>query len=118
MQRRLLISMMAVAVAAVLALGIPLAIAISRLQVNEASQQLHRDAQFVANNLQERLNTGLPPDAQQLAAAEVDRYVVIKEAGGPTAHSGTKPAPHDSMTQTVTRGAFTVTISADDSYVT
>ena len=38
MQRRLLISMIAVAVAAVLALGIPLAIAISRLQVNEVSQ--------------------------------------------------------------------------------
>jgi len=118
MQRRLLISMMAVAVAAVLALGIPLAIAISRLQVNEASQQLHRDAQFVANNLQERRDTGLPADAQQLAAAEVDRYVVIKGPDGPVVHSGTKPAPHDSMTQTVTRGLFTVTISADDSYVT
>jgi signal transduction histidine kinase len=118
MQRRLLISMMAVAVAAVLALGIPLAIAISRLQVNEASQQLHRDAQLVANNLQERRDTGLPADAQQLAAAEVDRYVVIKGPDGPVVHSGTKPAPHDSMTQTVTRGLFTVTISADDSYVT
>jgi signal transduction histidine kinase len=118
MQRRLLISMMAVAVAAVLALGIPLAIAISRLQVNEASQQLHRDAQFVANNLQERRDTGLPADAQQLAAAEVDRYVVIKGPDGPVVHSGTKPAPHDSMTQTVTRGVFTVTMSADDSYVT
>ena len=65
MQRRLLISMIAVAVAAVLALGIPLAIAISRLQVNEGSQQLHRDALLAANQLQQQLNTGLPPDAKQ-----------------------------------------------------
>ena len=118
MQRRLLISMIAVAVAAVLALGIPLAIAISRLQVNEGSQQLHRDALLAANQLQQQLNTGLPPDAKQLAASYTDRYVVIREAGRVVARSGFKPAPHDSMTQTASNGEFTVSVTADDAYVT
>src|SRR5580700_6156425 len=108
MQRRLLISMLAVAIAAVLALGIPLAIAISRLQVDQASQQLHHDALNAASELQERLTAGLPPGLQQVAAPLTDRYVVIKESGGPTVRSGTQPAPHDSMSQSVTRGVFTV----------
>src|ERR1700722_845272 len=118
MQRRLLISMIAVAVAAVLALGIPLAIAISRLQVNEASEQLHRDALLAANQLQQQLDTGLPPDARQLAASYTDRYVVITEARRVVARSGTKPAPHDSMTESETNGEFTVSVTADDAYVT
>src|ERR1700729_360844 len=118
MQRRLLISMIAVAVAAVLALGIPLAIAISRLQVKGGSQQLHRDALLAANELQERLNAGLPPGANQLAASLTDRYVVIKQSGGPVVRHGLRPALHDSMTQTVNTSDFTVSITADDSYVT
>jgi signal transduction histidine kinase len=117
-QRRLLISMIAVAVAAVLALGIPLAIAISRLQVDEANQQLHHDAQYVANNLQERMNDGLPADAQQLAAALPDRYVVIAQTGGPTVRHGIRPPRHHAMTSTVTTTDFNVTVEADDSYVT
>ena len=44
MQRRLLISMIAVAVAAVLALGIPLGFVLRRLQVDEATQALQHDA--------------------------------------------------------------------------
>src|SRR5580700_10694117 len=69
MQRRLLISMIAVAVAAVLALGLPLGFVLTRLQFDEANQQLHRDAQTVANSLQERWDSSLPPDATQLALA-------------------------------------------------
>jgi len=118
MQRRLLISMIAVAVAAVLALGIPLAIAISRLQVDEATQQLHRDAQNAANELQVRLNTGLPPGAKELGSSLTDRYVVITQIGGPTVRSGTKPPAHDSMSATYSTSDFQVYIAADDSYVT
>jgi len=118
MQRRLLISMIAVAVAAVLALGIPLSIAISRLQVNEVSHQLHRDAQDAADDLQERFNVGLPSDARQQADALTDRYVVIKQLGGPTVTAGTKPPPHGSVTSTYSTANFTVMVAADDSYVT
>jgi signal transduction histidine kinase len=119
MQRRLLLSMIAVAVAAVLALGIPLAIAISRLQVDEASQQLHHDAELTAKNLEIRLDSGQPPDPKQQGALLTDRYVVIKELGpgGYTVRTGIKPPPHDSMTESATTANFQVSITADDSYV-
>jgi signal transduction histidine kinase len=118
MQRRLLISMIAVAVAAVLALGIPLAIAISRLQVDEVTQQLHRDAQDTANELQVRLDTGLPSPVKKLAASLTGRYVVISQNGGPTIRVGPKPPRHDSLTATYSTTDFQVSVTADDSYVT
>ena len=57
MRRRLLISMIAVAVAAVLALGTPLAFVLRRLQLDEVSQSLHGDAQGVARDLYIRLTS-------------------------------------------------------------
>ncbi|HEY5017317.1 MAG TPA: two-component sensor histidine kinase, partial [Streptosporangiaceae bacterium] len=62
MQRRLLISTLAVAVAAVLLLGLPLTFVLIRLQVSEASDQLSRDATTLARGLQDRVNSGLPAD--------------------------------------------------------
>ena len=118
MQRRLLISMVAVAVAAVLALGVPLAFVLTRLYVDEANQQLRRDAQNVAVNLQERMEAGLPLGAEQLAAALSDRYVVISQPGGGTIREGSKPPAHDAMTATASSANFRVTVAADDSYVT
>jgi signal transduction histidine kinase len=118
MQRRLLITMIAVAVAAVLALGIPLALVLTRLQVDEASQQLHRDAQTVANDMQERMDASLPVGARQGAAVLPDRYVVITQSGGLRVTSGVRPPRHDSTTATVSTSDFTVSVSADDSYVT
>ncbi len=116
MRRRLLISMLAVAVAAVLALGTPLAFVLGRLQVDEASQQLSRDAQTVALNLRERMSDGLPLDPVQLGRALTDRYVVIRQAGGGVVTVGTRPA-HDVKSQSYSSGSFTVTVSADESYV-
>src|ERR1700691_2377883 len=119
MQRRLLLAMIAVAGAARLALGIPLAIAISRLQVDEASQQLHHDAELTAKNLQIRLDSSQTPDPKQQAALLTDRYVVIRELvpGGYTVRVGIKPPPHDSMTETATTTTFQVSVTPDDSYV-
>src|SRR5215472_9199193 len=54
MRRRLLISMLAVAIAAVLALGIPLGYVLGKLQVDDATQALHRDAQTLVNQLNQR----------------------------------------------------------------
>src|SRR5580693_237468 len=108
MQRRLLLSMIAVAVAAVLALGIPLAIAISRLQVDEASQQLHHDAELTAKNLEIRYNSSQPSDPKQQAALLPDRYVVIHEISGYTVRVGAKPPLHDSMTQSAATLHFQV----------
>ena len=70
MRRRLLISMIAVAVAAVLALGTPLAFVLHRLQLDEVSQSLHRDAQDVARDLYKRLRIRLRSTRSRLAAAE------------------------------------------------
>jgi len=118
MERRLLISMISVAVAAVLALGIPLAVAISRLEVDQVRAELHRDAEQVARNLQIRLDEGLPPGARQLATATLpDRYVIVKEVGGGTVTEGVKLAPHDAMTSTYDTADFSVTVETDDSEV-
>ena len=119
MERRLLISMISVAVAAVLALGIPLAVAISRLEVDQVRGQLHRDAQQVARNLQIRLDAGFPPGARNIAGATLpDRYVIVTQAGGGTVSVGAKPPAHDAMTSTYSTADFTVTVETDDSYVT
>jgi signal transduction histidine kinase len=117
MQRRLLISMIAVAVAAVLALGIPLAIAISRLQVDEVTQQLRRDAEDTANELQERYSSSIVLPSRQLAQSLSGRYVVIEETGRPTITVGTKPPPHDSLSASYSTSDFNVEVIADDSYV-
>ena len=93
MQRRLLVSTLAVAVAAVLLLGLPLAFVLSRLRVTEASQQLRRDATTLASGLQQRVDAGLPADADGFARSLTDRYVVIIRAGrGQDRGRGPSPA--------------------------
>ncbi len=111
MQRRLLISMVAVAVVAVLTLGVPLAFVLGRLRVDEASQQLNRDAQTVARTLQERMNSGFPPGAVQQARALQDRYVVISQLGGATVRVGKRPTSNAEKA-TANTADFKVTIEA------
>jgi signal transduction histidine kinase len=115
MQRRLLITMLAVAVAAVLALGIPLAVVLARLQVDELIQQVHLDAGRVASDLQERLDTQLPVDSPQVAAALTGRYVVIEQRGAGRITSGVRPPQRNSVSATVSTADFTVTVASDDS---
>ena len=83
MQRRLLISTLAVAVAAVLLLGIPLGFLVTRQRTNEATQQVRHDATVLATGLQERVDAGLPADAEQLGKSLSDRYVIITHRGLP-----------------------------------
>ncbi|MGO8959852.1 MAG: ATP-binding protein [Streptosporangiaceae bacterium] len=117
MRRRLLISMIAVAVAAVLALGTPLAFVLHRLQLDEVSQSLQNDAHGVATTLYERLTYAPPIDAEQAARVLSDRYVVIKENGTTLYRGGVRPAPHSFRSATVTVGPFSVTVEANDSYL-
>jgi len=118
MQRRLLISMVAVAIAAVLALGIPLAFVLSRLQIDNASSSLHRDAQTVATDLVERFSAGQPIDraeAQQLAREAVpDRYVLMQRSGHFLGSSGMNPGRQASRSSSFTSGMYTVTVKATD----
>jgi signal transduction histidine kinase len=121
MRRQLLLSMLAVAVAAVLALGIPLGFVLGRLQVDEANQALHRDAQSVAADLYQRSESGLPIDSSfaiELGQGLGGRYVVIRSSGHTLARTGTRPAPHDFRSATVGAGQFNVTVAADDNYLT
>jgi signal transduction histidine kinase len=117
MQRRLLISTLAVAVAAVLLLGLPLTFVLTRLQVSEASDQLSRDATTLARGLQDRVNSGLPADAVQLGRSLADRYVLIRHDGGRPIEIGTRPPAHHTISQDAATTDFNVTVEANDSYV-
>ena len=115
MRRRLLVSTLAVAVAAVLLLGVPLAFVINRLQVSEASQQVRRDATTLARDLQGRVNANLQPNAEQVGSSLPDRYVIIKQYSAGRVAVGRRPPVGDTITaQAVTRD-FSVTVEADDS---
>ena len=123
MRRRLLISLLAVAIVAVLALGIPLAIVLGRLQVDQASQSLHGNAQDTASGLLERWNDREPIGptyAKQVAKLLPGRYVVIWAGGIKLATGGTKPPPHSYRSASyTTRGGppFKVTVEADADYL-
>jgi signal transduction histidine kinase len=116
-QRRLLVSMLAVAVTAVLLLGVPLSFLVVRQRTSEANQQVRRDATTLATELQERYDAGLPPDPLQMGRSLSDRYVIIVQRGGARTAVGTSPGPHDSITGRDSTKNFTVTVVADDSLV-
>ncbi|MBO0832488.1 MAG: HAMP domain-containing histidine kinase [Actinobacteria bacterium] len=124
MQRRLLISMLAVAIAAVLALGIPLGYVLGRLQVDDATRSLQQNAQDLATGLynHSRGGTVTPTYAAEQGRALSGRYVVIRQIGKtqPLARTGAWPGHGDYRSASVTAGKgpfFTVTVYADDSYL-
>ncbi len=128
MQRRLLISMLAVAIAAVLALGIPLGFVLGRLQVDDANNALHKDAQALVSDLYQRYTAQQPIDASyaaQLGRGLAGRYVIVQLNGTTLARTGVWPGPRDYRLATATEGQgnnpsvplFAVTVEADDSYL-
>jgi signal transduction histidine kinase len=116
-QRRLLISTLAVAVAAVLLLGLPLAVVLSELQVSEASAELRRDAQTLARALQERKNDGLPVDAAQAGRSLPDRYVIIVQHHALRISAGVRPPARHTISAQAATADFSVTVKANDSFV-
>jgi signal transduction histidine kinase len=116
-QRRLLISTLAVAVVAVLLFGVPLAFVLARLQAREFSTELKREATETAANLQIRLNDGYPAGSAQLGRLQ-DRYVIIQQTGVPTVREGVAPPKHDSVGEQAKTADFTVRVEADEDYVT
>jgi signal transduction histidine kinase len=109
-RRRLLISMLAVAVAAVLALGIPLAIVLGRLQVDQENTSLHHDAKEAALNVYQRFAAGLP-----LEDVVPGRYVTIKMNGRVVARSGVRPPRRGYRTSSATDGPIMVAVEGSDS---
>ncbi len=114
MRRRLLISTLAVAVATVLLLGVPLAFVINRFQVSEASEQVRRDATTLARDLQGRVNAGLLPNAAQVGSSLPDRYVVIKQYSVGLVTVGIVPPRGDTIVGQAFTRDFSVTVEADD----
>ncbi len=113
MRRRLLFSTLAVAVGAVLLLGLPLAVVLSRLELNEAGQQLERDAAMVAKGMQYRQEAGKPTDPQEIERTLPDRYVIIKHSGAATITLGRRPPADDTVESQAVTGDFDVTVEAD-----
>jgi signal transduction histidine kinase len=125
MQRRLLISMLAVAVVAVLALGVPLAFVLGRLQVDDANQELQHDAKEIATHLQQRYtqdsSQGFPVPVEQTVetAKDPSRYVVVWEttATGPTlppVTTGVALPKSSSRSATFVTANFKVRVAARD----
>jgi signal transduction histidine kinase len=127
MRRRLLFSTLAVAVAAVLLFGLPLAFVLSRLQASVAQDQVQRDATTVTRELQNRVDSGVPPNladfgdaARSLPSGYV--YIIEQGAAGPLNgipyHYGNMPPKGSAITARAVSRNFRVTVVADKSVET
>jgi signal transduction histidine kinase len=110
MRRRMLYSTLAVAVSAVLLLGAPLAILLGRLETNEVTQQLDRDAVMVAKGLQYRQQVGKPTDPEEIARTLPDMYLIIRQNGAHTLKLGKRPHAGDTISSGAVAGDFAVTV--------
>jgi signal transduction histidine kinase len=115
-QRRLLISTLAVAVVAVLLFGLPLAFVLTRLQVDQVRDSLADDARTVARDLQVHHDVGLArPKLDYLLPG---RYILVtpllphQEAYA----VGTKPPSSHHLSGTGKTVSYQVTVEAPDSY--
>jgi signal transduction histidine kinase len=115
-QRRLLISTLAVAVVAVLLFGLPLAFVLSRLQVDGVRDQLADEAKSVARELQDRRTVGLPLGARAIARSLPGRFVEVIEPGQPPIEVGVRPSSAHHLSSSSKTLDFQVTVEAPDSY--
>jgi signal transduction histidine kinase len=117
MRRRLLFSTVAVAVTAVLLLGIPLSVVESQLQITAAKQQVQRDAVTVARTLQNRHDSHLFIDLSDVVDAArslPDQYVSIRYDHTSSQYGSPLPRGQAVKAVAYTKN-FTVTIEADES---
>ncbi|GAA5043774.1 signal transduction histidine kinase [Thermocatellispora tengchongensis] len=100
MRRRLLSSTLVVAVIAVLLLGVPLGVVVSRLIVDEAGQELQSDARRLLGEVEYARIQDEPISPQQIARNYPDRYIQVYEGGNPPKVTmvGTEPIAHHKMT--------------------
>ncbi|HEY3735435.1 MAG TPA: HAMP domain-containing sensor histidine kinase [Streptosporangiaceae bacterium] len=117
MRRRLLISTLVVAVTAVLLLGVPLAVVMSRLVNDESARQLQRDSTLAATELQYRASKNQQEDYGEIAQSLSGDYVIIARNGRTVATFGTAPPEHRVRLGQDTDGAYTVTVETNSSGV-
>ncbi|MFC7589946.1 hypothetical protein ACFQYP_44365 [Nonomuraea antimicrobica] len=84
MRRRLLSSTLVVAVIAVLLLGVPLGVVVSRLIVDEAAQELGAEAKRLVGEVEYARVQETPLDPQQLEQKYPGRFIQIWERGTPS----------------------------------
>jgi signal transduction histidine kinase len=116
-RRRLLLSTLLVAVTAVLLLGVPLAIVMTRLVLDESVHQLQRDATTVARELQYRAANHQPQDFGEIAGTLPDDYIIISQPGKPVVTIGKPPPRHHVRMGQDSDGPFTVTVEVNSATV-
>ncbi|MEW2358565.1 ATP-binding protein [Spirillospora sp. NPDC029432] len=112
MRRRLLLSTLAVAVVAILLLGIPLAYATHKLIYEEARQSLDREAASILGGVGFSLESGQPITDQKISQEYPGRYIVITLANDRTVTAGARPARGtELLTATGSAGGVRVQVS-------
>src|SRR3954464_662747 len=91
MRRRLLSSMLLVAVIAVLLLGVPLGVVVVRLINDEAAQELRGEATRLLIGLEYSVSQEQTIDPKQLEKNYPDRYIQVFVRGNPPIVVGTDP---------------------------
>ncbi|HTI33235.1 MAG TPA: histidine kinase dimerization/phospho-acceptor domain-containing protein [Miltoncostaea sp.] len=108
---RLIAFALAIALVAVLALGVPLAIVGGRLLDAQAQNRLAREAAAVAGAVEERVDAGaLPPPARLDALVAAGRHVRVEGPGGRVVEAGPSPGAEVRSATTVL-GRVRVTVS-------
>lgn len=116
MRRRLLTSTLVVAVIAVLLLGVPLGVVVSRLIVDEAGQALQSDARRLLSEVEYARIQNQPINIQQLGRNYPDRYIQIYEGGNPpraTIVGEEPPAGHKMTADAHSESGVWVQVSRD-----
>ncbi|HEU5023674.1 MAG TPA: ATP-binding protein [Spirillospora sp.] len=93
MRRRLLLSTLAVAVVAILLLGIPLAYAAHKLIYEEAGQSLDREASAIAGGVAYTLESRQPVTGAAIAREYPGRHIAVTLPGGGAVEAGPRPRP-------------------------
>ncbi|KAB2370479.1 ATP-binding protein [Actinomadura montaniterrae] len=93
MRRRLLLSTLAVAVVAILLLGIPLAYAAHKLIYEEAGQSLDREASAIAGGVAYTLEARQPVTGAAIAREYPGRHIAVTLPGGAAVEAGPRPRP-------------------------
>ncbi|MWA06642.1 HAMP domain-containing protein [Actinomadura sp. LD22] len=93
MRRRLLLSTLAVAVVAILLLGLPLAYAAHKLIYEEAGQSLDREASAIAGGVAYTLESRRPVTGAAIAREYPGRHIAVTLPGGGAVEAGPRPRP-------------------------
>jgi signal transduction histidine kinase len=110
MRRRLLLSTLLVAVTAVVLLGVPLTIVMSRLVSNEASRELTHDTTLAQRAMVREAGTPHPDYQAVYESLPDDDHLAILEDGHQVAAFGTWPAPHQVLRRTAKVGDYTLVV--------